>query len=309
MSVEPQMILGDAITGFGGSTIRQAYAIYNQHTHGRVAGSCYSRGLRLGMFVSGLLSDGQDGFGYGSRIREIGADYFLVDAPLTVSAAQVTVTGVINVVVDGNPQTITVTVENCELDSQHQKVWVRPVGGEVPATLARAAELKLITGHADLYTAARDVVTTVLSQVHSSSFVVDSSVYLGSVGDYIDLTVQTPLPYTAVVPVLVSPPIPLAIYELSGMLTWVNPPAGTNLVAQVRLRKNVNQVIAGNIEAVINGLRPNSNYRYAYRQNADITVKRGDILYLVIEMENQVEIPPGLRLHYTLSMLSLHESF
>jgi hypothetical protein len=300
------MILGDPITGFGGSTLRQAYAIFNEHTHSRVAGSCYNYNLRVGMFVSGVRRDGMPAFAPNTRIKEVGPDYFTVDTLLVEPANNLTITGIIQL---ENSQTpLSTTVENCTIDTQQQKVLVPPVGGEIPATLARAAELKLITGYFDVSKAGRAAVTTRLSRPQSSEFNIGGATFIGGLytGDTI---IYTPVDHTALAPVLINPPIPLALYELTGMLTMPNVQALPNLEAKVYLRKNLNELIPGHCFCQINGITPQSTYRYKYSTHGSITLRPLDTLSLVVEMVDHRAIPDNLYIHYTLSFLSLDESY
>jgi len=285
MAVHPKMILGDPITGFGGSSLRQAYAIFNEHTHGRVMGSCYSYGLRVGMFVTAMLPDGSNVFAPSSRIVEVGPDYFRVDTTLNVPAANITVQG--TMVVSNPHQVLNATAENCTVDVTRQIVKVPPVGGEVPAVLARAAEMKMLTGVINLHKSARDTVVTVITLEGGGT-----------------RTVQTPIDYIVYAPVLVNPPTWMAIYQLTAMLTFVGE---TDLRATVYLRKNNNTTIPGTLRAAVNQLTGESSYLYSYTREGNITVGPGDILYVVAEMDNLLPVPADLYLHYTLSLLCLDE--
>ena len=287
MAVHPKIILGDPITGFGGSSLRQAYAIFNEHTHGRVMGSCYSYGLRVGMFLTATLPDGSSVFAPSSRIVEVGPDYFRVDTPLNVPAVNITVHG--TMVVSNPHQVLNATAENCTVDILQQIVKVPPVGGEVPATLARATELKMLTGVINLHKSARDRVVTVISLEGGGT-----------------RTVQTPLDYIVYAPVLINPPTWMAIYQLTGILSFAG--AGeANQEATVYLRKNLNTTIPGTLRVALNQLTTDSSYLYRYTQEGNITIGPGDILYVVVEMDNLLPVPEELYLHYTLSLLCLDE--
>jgi len=293
MAVTPKMILGDPITGFGGSSLRQAYAIFNEHTHGRVAGSCYAWGLRVGMTVSAGSENGQNIFSPNTRIIEVGPDFFRVDTPLYVAANNLTVVGTLTV---ANPyQVIQTTVEGCRIDLVEQVVKVPPTGGEVPPSLARVAEMRLINGTFNLHQAQRDFVyTNVIYDVPGP-------------GENPESLIITPVPYAALMPILVNPPVPLALYELSGMVTHPYYAPEPPLQVRLSLRKNVREPIEGSCLALRNFVDNRSTYRYSYTRERNITLRRGDVLWLVGAMVNEQPIPPDLYLHYTLSVFCLDE--
>ena len=303
MSPQPKIILGDAITGFGGSSIRQAYAIYNEHTHEKVSGSCYNYNLHVGMLVSGQLADGSSAFQPNTRITEVGADYFRVNTRLVNSVNNLMVVAIKQE--DGQPQ-ISANVENCRLDTQNQVVWVPPTGGEIASTLARAAELKLITGTIDVYESMRDAITTVVSHPQSSIFNVGVDTYvLGSNSG--NMSISTPVNYISYAPVLVNPPICMALYEMTGMLTHPNEQHLPDLLAKVYLRHSVFGEMPGTCIVGINSITSRSKTQYSYSQQSNITVNRGHILYAVVEMLDKRDIPVNLKLHYTLSLICLDE--
>ena len=304
MSPQPKMILGDPITGFGGSSLRQAYAIYNEHTHEKVSGSCYNYNLRVGMLVSGQLADGSSVFQPNTRVSEVGPDFFRVNTVLLRPANHLMVVGTLRL---ENDQTIvSATIENCTADVQNQVVWVPPTGGEVAANLARAAELKFVTGVIDVYEAMRDAITTVVSRPQSSEFNIGGATYLGGLSSG-DMTIRTPVNNIAFAPVLVNPPICMALYELTAMLVLPNVEYLPDLKAKVYLRHSVFGTIPGVCIVNINGITPQSTYRYSYSQQSNITVNQGHILSAVIEMIDNQSIPAKLKLYYTLSFIYLDE--
>lgn len=269
------MILGDPLTGMGGDTLRQAYAKFNRHTHGRVVGSCYNYGFRPGMIAEIKDENGQPLTTPGTLIVEVGADYLKVDRNLP-AANRLVVVGTLH------PHSATATGAYTD---GGRTVYIPPKGGELPATLARGAEMKVISGLIPIKLAPPDVLVTYLN---------------GPEGNVTE--VRTAKPNSAVQAILVGSPTQLVPYQFSACLTSSAVQVAVNARATVKLRKNQTS-LPGQVVCVPNEVRPDSRITYAQTSHTNITVGPTDILYAVLDLQ---DVPNDAHLAYTLTCILLY---
>lgn len=280
MAVEPKIIVGDPVTGLGGDNLRQAFSKYNIHTHGRVIGSCYNFGFRPQMVVEIRSENGTILTTAGvTTIVEVGIDFIKIDRPIPVGE-NLTVQGLYNTT-NNSPQLA--LAEKCST-SDGYTIHIPPVGGEVPATLARECELKICTGKLNLEEGPKDYLVTFITLPGSDQ----------------TEEVRTPIPNSTVQPVLVAPPFPVVLHQIKACLTCPSE-VDPQTKATLRLRKNQTR-LPGTAHCYVNQIQHDSTITYTYTPTTNIVIDQYDIVYAVVKWTT---LPPKTWLSYTLSLVVL----
>lgn len=272
MAVNPQMKLGDPISGFGGDSLRQAYATYNAHTHGESLGSPFYSGFVPGMFVTGKNALNQDLFATNTRVVEVTAKGLRVDLPPINYGANVSLLGIKAGYPNASCQdSATVNVGDVFIPVGHQ-------GGEISKDLAAQVQTHILSGLVYISDLPRDVLVTIVD----------------------DQEVRTPLNYTAIFPVLIRPPYTGALAGMSGMLVTSLGETDLNFKGHLRVRINRGSALVEEAECLNNTSSHTSTVWFGYTANQSPIVTTQDTVYLVLVLDQSLSFPPDLRLCYTL---------